>query len=349
MRRIIFIGLALCALLALPAAAEGALFPPLADPVDQYMQRLAVMSQQDELVRALPYNGDTVENRGCGPVAAANPLIAALGVTDKEDAAQLVYEVMAVLTPKRQYRRKPIAIERMTRVLHQQDRAASTEDFPQLAQRVGHYPGEIISGNDDLTAAYVSRIIEDSGGGSLPLLAGRMYVQDSWEETVRILYALHDARLDDALVCLGFGGAGTAATGAPLRTSGKGHYLGACIHVGTFIRTGAAYILDSLPRALAGEPFGPAYTCHVAYRFLEDDPASPFNSTFAPSRISPTVIKLSLQPDQLGALNALQQQAFASPEEKAEALIALHTRQLAPLKLFGRCTMLVSLQEISYN
>lgn len=344
MRRLLFAVLALLILLCAAAQGEEALYPALTDPVDQAMQQLAVMSQKDEIISTLPYNGDIVENRGCGPVSAANPLIAALGVTSEEEGAELVYEVMAVLTPDRQYRRKPIAIERMVRVLHQRDRAKSSLDFPLLAQYIGHYPGEVIANDEDLTSNYVRTTLIAADGGPAPLLGGRMYVQDSWEETVRILYALHEEGQDDALVCLGFAGAGTENTDAPLRTSGVGHYLGVAIHVGTFINTGAVYILDSLPRALDGEPWGKAYTCHVAYRFLEDDPASPFNSTFAPVRISPTIIKLTLKPEHLGALTALAGQPGA---ENTEARIALQTQQLAPLKLFGRCTMLISLRGLS--
>ena len=55
-------------LFALPAAAQEALFPALADPVDQYMQSLAVMSQQDESLARFPYHQENLETRGCAPL-----------------------------------------------------------------------------------------------------------------------------------------------------------------------------------------------------------------------------------------------------------------------------------------
>lgn len=319
------------------APAEEALFPVLSDPVDLHMQQLAVMSQQDEIIGLLPYNQGTIESRGCAPLSIANPLIAAFGVADRETAADLVYEIMAVLTPKRQYRRRPVAVERIARVLHQADRAKSTEDFPQLARYVGGYPGVIHVSDKDLTDADVCALLAQEVD-TLPLIAGRMYVQEDWTQAVRIVYALYKNGHDDAIVYLGYAGAGTSSTDAPLRSGKNGHYLAAAIHVGTFIRCGAVYILDSLPRALHGESFGPEYTCHAAYPFIEDA-----DFPFSASRISPTVIRLSPKPDMPRSLTALQQQAFSSPQEQQDALAALHADQLAALKLYGRCVIIVAL------
>ncbi|MBR3795388.1 MAG: hypothetical protein IKK34_05100 [Clostridia bacterium] len=320
------------------AAAQGALFPALFDPVDQHMQQLAVMSQQDDIIGDLPYNQGTIRARGCAPLSIANPLIAAFGVTDRETAADLVYEIMAVLTPKRQYRRRPVAVERIARVLHQADRAESMEDFPQLAHYVGQYPGVIHVTDEDLTPENMRALLASS---SASLLTGRVCVQEDWTQVVRAIYALHEMGHGDAFLYLGYAGAGTSSTGAPLRSGKSGHYLAAAIHVGTFVRNGALYILDSLPRALEGEPFGPEHTCHAAYPFIEDEADTRF--PFAPTRISPTVIRLSPQEDMLRSMTVLQQKSFSSPQEKQDALLALHTGQLAALKLYGRCVMLVAL------
>lgn len=315
--------------------------PFLTDPVDLYMQRLAIMSQQDEAIGSLPYHQETIEKRGCAPLSIANPLIAAFGVTDRETAADLVYEVMAVLTPKRQYRRKPVSVERIARVLHQADRAESTGDFPQLARYVGMHPGEIRVTDDDLTAPQTAAALADNPPS---MLVGRMYVQESWEEAVRVAYTLHEAGYDNALLMLGYAGAGTANTGAPLRSGDSGHYLSVCLHVGTFVSNGSLYVLDSLPRALSGEAFGPDLLFHVPYRFTEDEGA--FRLSFTASRISPTVIRLSLRHVKLHRLTAMQQQAFDSSTARTQALIALQTELLTPLKLYGRCLAILSLPGI---
>lgn len=340
MRRLFIFMLFLLLLSALPAAAENALYPVLSDPVDQHMQRLSIMSQQDKSIGSLPYNQENIEKRGCAPLSIANPLIAAFGVSDPETAADLVYEIMAVLTPKRQYRRKPIAVERIARVLHQADRAKSTEDFPQLARYVGQYPGVIHVSDQDLTAEDVRALLAQETAAP-PLIVGRMYVQDDWTQAMRIIYALYEDGYEDAFVYLGYAGAGTASTGAPLRSGDSGHYLAIGIHVGTFISNGSLYVLDSLPRALADEDYGPDLVYHVPYRFIDSHGA--FSRMFSASRISPTVIKLSLLVDELRRLTGMQQQYFPSPQERTDALIALHAQQLAPLKLFGRCVMMIVL------
>lgn len=343
MPRLLMITLLLLQLLCASAAAEDALFPSLSDPIDQYMQSIAVMSQQDESIARLPYNQETIEKRGCAPLSIANPLIAAFGVTDTQAAASLVHEVTSVLTPNREYRQRPIAAERIARVLHREDRAESAQDFPQLARHVGRYPGVMHVSDEDLAVGDVRALLAQDAS-SPHLIAGRMYVQDDWTQAVRIIYALYEDGHDDAFVYLGYAGAGTASTGAPLRSGDSGHYLAIAIHVGSFVSNGSLYVLDSLPRALSGEDYGPDLIYHVPYRFIGSHGA--FSRTFEAARISPTVIRLSLLDDELHRLTALQQQAFPTQQDRHDALIALQSQQLLPLKLFGRCVMLISQQNI---
>ena len=97
--------------------------------------------------------------------------------------------------------------------------------------------------------------------------------------------------------------------------------------------SGTVYVLDSLPRALAGEPYTPygaADEMHTQYGFVQD---SAFNRNFTAARISPTVIRLSLTQNALEALRA-------EPEETA---LARRARLMKPLILFGPCVMMLSL------
>lgn len=335
--------LLLLPLLSAPAAAEEALFPALSDPIDQYMQGLAVMSQQDEAIGLLPYHQENIEKRGCAPLSIANPLIAAFGVTSPEAAAGLVREVTAIMTPNREYRSRAIATDRIARVLDREDRAESAKDFPLLARYVGSYRGVIHVSDEELAAEDVCALLTQEDEAP-PLIAGRIYVQDDWTQAVRIVYALYEAGCDDAFVYLGYAGAGTASTGAPLRSGDSGHYLAIAIHVGTFVSNGSVYVLDSLPRALSGESYGPDLIYHVPYRFIDSHGA--FSRTFEASRISPVVIRLSLLSDELLRLTSLQQQVFPTTQDRKDALIALQAQQLLPLKLFGRCVMLITQQSI---
>ena len=346
MPRLLMIMLLLLQLLCASAAAEEALFPALSDPVDRYMQSLAIMSQQDESIARLPYHQENLEKRGCAPLSIANPLIAAFGVTDLQVAAGLVEEITAVMTPNREYRSRPIAPERISNVLHQADRAESVQDFPMLARYVGQYPGAIHVSDEDLAAEDVRALLAAQADAP-PLISGRMYVQEDWTQAMRVVYALYEEGYEDAFLLLGYAGAGTASTGAPLRSGESGHYLSICIHVGTFVSNGSLYVLDSLPRALSGERYGPDLIYHVPYRFIDSDNA--FSRTFEASRISPTVIRLSLTGGELARLTSLWQQHFTDQLERREALIALQAQQLMPLKLFGRCVMVVAQPDLSQS
>ena len=90
----------LCA--ALPAWAQE-LRPKLSDPQAQAVQRLSVMSQQDEALDGVPYNGGFLRGRGCQPASIANALIAAFGVEDRQTAIELVKEATQVLVVPLQY------------------------------------------------------------------------------------------------------------------------------------------------------------------------------------------------------------------------------------------------------
>ena len=202
-------------------------FPPLpalSDPLDQQMQQLAVIHQKDLRFDKLTYNQGRFSVRGCAPSSVANALIAAFNVTDPDIAEGVVHQMLRVLGPSNNYKRAPIDQTRLKNVLNPQYMAESAEKYPSLAAAIGSYPGIIDFSLDNLTTDVVQSAI-DGHADEAYMITGRISVRDSWEEAVRILYALHSADEDDAILILSYAGAGTASGAAPLRTSSSGHYL----------------------------------------------------------------------------------------------------------------------------
>ena len=315
--------------------------PELTDPFDLYMRDLAVISQQEEAVYLFPYRGSCLNNCGCGPVCVANGIIASLGVTDREDAYQIVFETTKLMVPDGMYKRDHISINLIDRLMDKAQREATKERHPALGKYVAGFPGSIAAGNDTLDGQVVSELLRS---GQMPdVLIGRAYVQNSWYEIARIMDALYEAGCKDATLCLSYAGAGKSDSHAPLRSGANGHYVSLLLHAQTLYESGALYVLDSLPRALEGEFFSRDFEYHVQYRFLEDGPDDAFNRIYAPSRISATVIKLGLGESAHSALKAASAQSYATEDERRNALVALHTQHLDPIELTGRCVVTIAL------
>lgn len=328
----------LCALLVLlcmvPCVkAEDPLRPALEDPVDRMVQRLSVMSQQDEAIGHVAYNTATFYQRGCMPVSIANGVIAAFGVTDRETAIGLVLETADVLISGGLRSKKAADPGRIPQLVDPVQRAAEKEAYPNLAKSVGAYPGSVLVNMKQLS---VEDVLQSLEGTQRPLmLVGRMSVYPDWTPAMQILTTLHEMGLDDATLTLACLGAGTESTDAPLRSSKFGHYLTVMFHVGSFMESGTVYVLDSLPRAIGEEPFSRETELHTQYVFAAQYPTSAFNRNFTAARISPTVIRLSLTQDALKTLR----------EEPKETVFAQRKKLFRPLILFGPSVMLLSLPE----
>lgn len=334
MRKVLFaLLLALCCLAPCAQAEEAVRFPVLEDPVDARVQQLSVLSQQDEAIGSIVYNTATVYQRGCKLISVVNGVIAAFGVTDKEAAAGLVPETIDLLVPGGKRSSRSVNVQGMPNLVDPALRASQQEEYPYLAKTVGAYPGSVQTSQKQLDAQEVLEIL---GEAQTPFMfVGRMSVHPDWTDALQILTALHEMGMDDATLCLACAGAGTDTSGTPLRSGKTGHYLSVLFHVGSFMEDGTVYVLDSLPRAIEGEPFSRAYEMHAQYAFVGDSSTNAFNRNFTASRIRPTIIKLSLTQTALETLRA-------EPEETA---LARRVKLFKPLVLFGTCVMLISLPE----
>lgn len=322
MRRIL-IGMLLLALAVGSAAAqENSLRPVLADPVDAQVQRLHVMSQRDEALDGMEYNGGYMMGRGCQPASIANAVIAAFGVEDEQAAIGVVRETTKLLVMPHQQGTGRIELSRLPLLLDIRERAAQAEKYPNLAAAIGAYGGKTAIFEAQMDAGMLQAFLEETGEQFV--LASRMTVYPDWSALIEMIDLLHRAGMDDAMICLANVGVGSEKSRAPLRLGDNGHYLTVLFHVGTFMQEGRVYVLDSLPRALKGEEWGYTVTLRRPYAFMQE--RSKFSETFDASRIRETVIQLTLK-------------------DKAawtEADIAQKAGILAPLILYGPGVLMIS-------
>ena len=343
--RLSAIWLAFCLFFTVPCAcaSSGLRVPPpyppspeVSDPVDRQMQSLAVIYQKDLRFIDIPYARDLFYVRGCGPASIANALITAFGVTDPAAAGTLVPETVRALGPNGRYKTRFLRLDYIDNVLTRQKLEQNAARYPTLAEVIGAYPGAIDFSLDAFTPEGIVQAAEAYKGASR-LMTGKLSVYEGWEDAVRILHTLHENGLDDALLILTLGGAGTASSAGPFRTSDSGHYMMLAIHAGSFFETGRVYAVDSLPRAIAGDEYGSACAYRSCYAFVEESPETVFNARFTVSRIRPEVIRVDLNKQALSQLESAAQQPYASEEEKREALIALKAELMQPLYLHGSC------------
>lgn len=322
--RVIWIAVLLVLFGACACAQEG-LYPPLEDPVDQMVQRMAVMSQRDEAFEGVPYDGGLLTQRGCLPVSMANSVIAAFDIRDKETAEGVVTETARVLVDPRKRGKVRAELRYLPTLLSVQDRAEQAEKFPVLAGTIGAYAGEILFLDGQLSEEMTRDAIDQTDRPYV--LVGRQSVHPDWTEMVKIISALHELGLKDARVVIAHVGAGTEASGAPLRSGNGGHYVTLLLHVGTFMEEGRVYLLDSLPRAIEGEESGYTMILRKPYPYTQG--YSKMGELFDSARISPTVIRLTL-------MDAAPWQA-ADAKGKADIL--------KPLIVFGPGVVMISVNQ----
>lgn len=322
-------------LLALLLCAAGCARAELAtESVDRQVERLNILSQHDEAIGSLPYYRGEVRGRGCQPVSIANGMIAAFGVTDRELAVGVARETLELLVPAHRRGKSRIDLDKLPALLDPEQRRQEAAQYPHLAQMIGEYGGSLQVTQENLDAQSVLDALGSAQGPRL--LVGRMSVQPDWTEAVELAAALHGRGMDDVTLCLAGMGVGSTDSGMPLGSGKNGHYLTVMLHVGSFMRDGSVYVLDSIARAIEGEPFGWGEEMYRQYPFAEKNEKVTFKRDYQSARIAPTVIRLSLTDAALASLKAV-------PE--GEETLEEHVRLMNHIPLFGRGVLLISLPD----
>lgn len=300
--------------------------------LDARVRSLSILSQRDEAIADIRYSNVDVRQAGCKPVSVANGIAAALGVTDREMAVGLVREVISLLVPERQRSKGAINLAAMNLLFDPVRREKRQGRSPNLEAALSGYEHLLLMPEK----AGVQEVLSALDGASAPfLLAGRMSVYPSWDDMQRIAQCLHEQDMDEAMISLACLGAGRESHDAPLRLGKYGHYISILIPVGAFLEEGTVYVLDSMPRALEGEPYGGREVLRVPYAFLSDGPNDAFNQSFEAVRVSPTVIRLTLREEQQQTLRGVSKELY---EVRRRALFA-------PFILSGTGMLLISLAQ----
>lgn len=326
MRRVLWV-LALLCLTACVGAAE------CVDDVDAQMAQLGIITQRAESIAKIKYNEGTVHKSGCMPVSLANGIAASFGVTDPETTEGLVRELITMLVPRWLKGKTGIELQDMPDVLNPALRMSEEETYPYLAKTVGAYPGDLIFMEKRMNAR---EALEHIDAAQAPfMLAGRMYLYPDWTEAVQIIMGLHERGMDDVTLCFACLGTGKKGSAAPLRLGSSGHYLSVFIHVGAFMENGAVYVLDSIPRALRDETISAGGDLREYYAFARERPTRKFNVRFYATRVSTTIIRLSLRPE-------MMETVYAGPEEtELERRVEL----MSFLPLYGYSVAMISIPE----
>lgn len=258
---------------------------------------LATLSQWDErfMDNSFKYSNNHFRFGGCGPASLANGVIAALDVTDQDLAAGILRDLLYLLTRSNPNKNKVqiASLDYLVSAAEQPDLA--DERYPSLNQALRDFGGTMRYYNGNINAKTLPALLPD--GNDRPImLQGSFHSEDRWTNIREVIQTLTDAGYEDARIVLSFLGAGTPGTKSPFRSGDAGHYLCICISMAEFLQTGQFYVLDSLPRALAGEEFGSGLTYQLQYDFLKPQKFSTsldnFNALFQVERVTPTIVRV---------------------------------------------------------
>lgn len=339
-----FTAFLLIAALCCPIAAAETMHPAAVGD-------LAVVSQQDRRfqIQAYRYKGLAFRCNGCGPSSFTNALIAAINVTDRDLAADLMLDMLHLLTaPKKPSDRSAaISASRLAYLNAAPDtRDPAVNSYPAIDQALIDYGGSISYSHDFVTPEVIADII-GTPLDAPQVIVGRFTRDARYPTLIALIDLLYDAGYRDATITLAHLGAGTKSTSGPLRSGNAGHYL--CLHlpVGEFYETGAVYALDSLPRALDGESYGGDHTYRSTYDFVEGArnrySLNAFLNTYEAERVKNTIIRLKPYGDALERLDAALAAATPTDLASLQSLADVRASQLKTIVTFGVSHAFVSL------
>lgn len=257
---------------------------------------LAILSQLDDRFQVdyYRYNNNFFRYGGCGPASVTNGLIAALDVTDPELAAGMLKDVLTLLTrmPHSKYGMQIAKLDYLNFSVPQIIRG--DDMYPSLTQALQDFGGAIRFLEGYVTVPALEEALA-SVQGQRTVLHGTLGSSDRWALLNSLITTLMEAGYEDARIVVAYLGAGTIETKSPFRSGTAGHYLDICLPLEYFCETGEVYVLDSLPRALEGEPFGFDEFYAVQYDFLRrqtyENSLIEFNALFRVERVQPTIVK----------------------------------------------------------
>ncbi len=323
--------LCLCLLAAVPAARAESL--------------PAAISQRDSRFHTSDYRyGDRVfKENGCGPALLTNALLASLRITDEDQAAALMLDMMRLLCAPEDtsmVKLQLYCLGYLTDLLHAPDRYGTS--YPALGQTLHAWGGELTWTQQRITPEDVSSLL-DTSCSAPRLVLGTLSKTDRWRTLCEMADLLERAGYGDARIVVGHLAAGTEDTQGPSRSGKVGHYVCLSIAPGEFCRTSAFEVLDSQPRALDGEEAGAGTPYKRLYGFTGGSDARydlrAFRNSFAVERLQPAMVRITPTGETNDALICLLADEERSREQRLEDWAAL----LEPVLFYGDGCLFLSL------
>lgn len=280
--------------------------PALAESPAERLAQLDFIVQADERIQdeEFYYYNAPFWVAGCLPASATNGMLAVLGTPDM-DTHRLLKQFLSGLCHEEH---SPAADLLYLYYTTKSPRSAAYEMQALVAPVTRFYSYDSVKAIGDRAV-----LLGKSSSDSHPLSFVRMTLSQRWQWIAETAAYLSDSGHPDARIALCGVSVGTDETLAPLRCGYYGHYVAFYLEAGEFAETGTFYMMDSYPRALADEKTGAGTPFEVAYPF-STEPSQAMNRYYSATRITDTVVQLTLQENWLTALQALP---FASAERAA--------------------------------
>lgn len=264
------------------------------------LAQLDIISQYDNRLQDERYYYKNMFFRiaGCKPASVTNALVALLG-TPETATPEVTVEIRNGLVYDRSNKEASIDLHRLPDYLRNpRDTATELRTMLQSVTSISFLSAEMTLQTPE---ALLNQFLptEDSH----PLLISKFYYSSGWSWLADMAAALCEAGHPDARFVLCAAGVGTVDTDGPFNLGQSGHYATIYFQADEFYHNGTFYLLDSYPRALAGEIYGYREHYPIRYPFVEK-PKSAFSNTYAPTRVSDTVVQFDLLPPELELLHA---------------------------------------------
>lgn len=276
--------------------------------LDTLISKYAIVAQTDELWASynLMYGKNTVSASACGPSSITNELIIAFDIRDKDTIINLYQEILDLATKNGGGNGSFNAPNCINNYL-----VGNTKRNPKyetLNSLIDSFDGTIIYNTDQGNyRSLIDSINQTDLAGNKVMLLGKFNLEtkvsyDGKEQNYGGFFNIVDAiysKNPNTTLTVGFLATGSSNSSCPFKTTDSGHYVSMTLNVGEFKEHGTVYLLDSFPRTIYGEKEKPIYRGYYAFSDPKQSRTySKFNENFEVSRVSDTVLKISLKNNQ---------------------------------------------------
>lgn len=305
----------------------------------------AAISQRDLRFHTGEYRyGDRAfRENGCGPASLTNALLASLHITDEDQAAALLLDMLHLLCAPEDASMVKLQLFRLgylTDLNNAPDRYGT--GYPALSETLEAWGGQLTWSQQRMTADDLAELIA-TPCSSPRLVLGTLSKTDRWRTLCEMADLLDQAGYDDACIVVGHLAAGTEDTQGPFRSGKVGHYVCLSISPGEFCRTSIFDVLDSQPRALDGEAAGANTPYLRLYGFTGGSSARrdlrEFRNGFTVERLQVAMVRITPAGETRDALMSLLADGDNPRAQRLDAWAAL----LEPVMFYGDGCLFLSL------